>query len=120
MRKESGSPNLLADLGYETTDVDVRKVIIGIVILFVFIAASLAFTFGLYKFFEPEYLTVRSKPAFAQARRLPPLPQVQVHPKPELTFYHEATDAELGESIEKAKESAAARGISGVREGAKP
>jgi hypothetical protein len=116
MRKETESPNLLAELGYETTDVDVRKVILGIAALFVFIGVSLAVSFGIYKFFEPEYVKVRAKPLFAQARRVPPVPQIQARPKPDLTYYHEATDGELGESIEKAKEAAVAKGISGVRE----
>ena len=120
MRKETDSPNLLAELGYETTDVDTRKVILGIFSLFLFIGAALVVSFGIYKFFEPEYVKTRERPAFAQARRVPPLPQIQARPKPELTAYHEATDRELGDSIEKAKEAAAARGISGVREGMKP
>ena len=116
MRKETESPNLLAELGYETTDVDVRKVIFGIAVLFAFIGVSLAVSFGIYKFFEPEYVKVREKPAFAQVRPVPPVPQLQADPKPDMTSYHEATDSELGESIEKAKEAAVAKGISGVRE----
>ena len=120
MRKETNSPNLLAELGYETSDIDVKKVMMGLIALFAFIAASLLVSFGLYKFFEPEYVKVREKPAFAQNRRVPSFPQLQSLPKPELTNYERATDAEIGESIEKAKKDAAARGIAGVREGVTP
>ena len=116
MRKSAEAPNLLAELGYETTDVSVRGVMIGLVALFAFVLLSCGVTIGLYKIFEPEYVHERDKPAFAAARQLPPAPQLQTRPRQELTAYHEATDAAIGNSIQKAKDAAVAAGIAGVRE----
>lgn len=115
MRKDvDTNKNLLADLGYETRDIDIGKTLIGILALFVFVAASLFATFILYRAFEPPYKEY-NRPEFASKRKLPPLPQIQAHPKNEIRFYHEAVDKEMSTgAIERAKEEMAAAGISGV------
>lgn len=115
MRKDvDTNKNLLADLGYETRDIDIRKTLIGVMALFVFVAASLFAMFILYRAFEPPYKEY-ARPEFASKRKLPPLPQVQAHPKDEIRFYHEAVDKEMSSgAIERAKEEMATAGISGV------
>ncbi len=118
MRKDDGTnKNLLAELGYETRDIDIGKSLIGILGLFVFVAVSCAASVVLFNFLKPPYKEYQ-RPAFAARRKLPPLPQIQHWPKEEMRYYQEATDEAVeASSIEKAKEEMIATGISGVKSG---
>ena len=118
MRKNVDSnKNLLADLGYETRDIDIGKTMIGIFALFVFVIVTSGATIVLYRWLEPPYKEYQ-RPAFAAKRKLPPLPQIQHKPKDEMRYYHEAADKAVSASaIEQAKEQMAAAGISGVTAG---
>jgi hypothetical protein len=116
MRKESSTDkNLLAELGYETRDIDIGKSLVGVVGLFVFVAVACGATIVLFNFLKPPY-TEYERPAFAAKRKLPPLPQIQHWPKEEMRYYQQATDESVeASSIEKAKEEMIASGISGVK-----
>jgi hypothetical protein len=115
MRKETGTDkNLLAELGYETRDIDIGKSLIGIVGLFAFVAVACGASVVLFNFLKPPYKEYQ-RPAFAAKRKLPPLPQIQRWPREEIRYYQEATDHAVESSaIEKAKEEMIATGISGV------
>jgi hypothetical protein len=115
MRKDvDTNKNLLAELGYETRDIDISKVMVGIIALFAFVAFACGSMIVLYRWMAPPYKEYE-RPAFAAKRKLPPLPQLQTRPKEEMRYYHEATDRAVETSaLEKAKEEMAAAGISGV------
>jgi hypothetical protein len=118
MRKDTDTnKNLLAELGYETRDIDIGKTLIGIGALFVFVAVTCGVSVAFYRWLEPPYKEYE-RPAFAAKRKLPPLPQIQAKPKEEIRYYHEANDRVVEASaIEQAKEQMAASGISGVTVG---
>jgi hypothetical protein len=116
MRKETDK-NLLAELGYETRDIDIGKSLVGVVGLFVFVAVACGATIILFNFLKPPYKEYE-RPAFAAKRKLPPLPQIQHWPKEDMRYFQNATDEAVEASaIEKAKEEMIASGISGVKSG---
>jgi hypothetical protein len=98
MRKEESpgtpvSPNLLAQMGYETRDVILRPLVVALGGLLALIVATLIFMFFLYQFFIPDWAKVGKPGLPSTARRLPPNPQLQADPKRDMVIFREAEDA---------------------------
>jgi hypothetical protein len=86
------SPNLLAQMGYETRDVLLRPVIVALVTLFFFIFLTLGATAVIYSIFIPNWAKLGRPAAPPAARRLPPHPQLQAEPKHDMALFRRAED----------------------------
>jgi hypothetical protein len=86
------SPNLLAQMGYETRDVALRPIMLSIVTLFVFIFLTLLVSAGIYQIFIPNWAKLGRPVAPPAARRLPPHPQIQAEPKHDMALFRRAED----------------------------
>jgi hypothetical protein len=97
MRKDESpgtpvSPNLLAQMGYETRDVILRPLVMSLLALLVFIVVSLVSMFFLYQAFIPNWAKVGQPVTPPAARRLPPHPQIQAEPKQDMAIFRIAED----------------------------
>ena len=86
-------PDLLSQMGYEPTDVNLRSVFTGIIALFVFIALAMLFTAGLYTVFIPGWYKAETRMPMPAGRRMPPHPQIQTEPRRDMALYRQAEDA---------------------------
>ena len=105
----------IPELGYEHRDVNIVAIVRWMSIFTAFVVFSiLTIQFAAYPFFTPDWKKLeRDVPAFVTKPRTPPYPQVQADPKLDMEVY-KASEEPLHEGIKKAKETLAARGISGV------
>ena len=94
MRKANAPmPDLLSQMGYEPTDVNLRGVFTGIIALFVFIFVTMGVSIVLYNVFIPDWYKTGSQQPMPAGRRMPPHPQIQTEPRRDMAFYREAEDA---------------------------
>jgi hypothetical protein len=105
----------IPELGYDHRDVNLTAIVRWMSIFAAFVVVSiLTIQFVAYPFFTPDWKKLeREVPAFVTAPRTPPYPQVQGNPKLDMEIF-KATEEGTHETLEKAKESLAARGLAGV------
>jgi hypothetical protein len=129
MRKPDATmPDLLEQMGYETRDIDLRRIFFWIAMLFVLIFGAMVISIVFYIIFIPGWAKLGQPTPIPANRRLPPHPQVQVDPKKDMRLYQLAEDrvlrAEIGDaksakpalSVDQAVDlMASERGIAGVR-----
>ncbi len=119
------SVEILSQMGYEQRDVSLpalRNWLIGFI---VFLTLMLSIPYGIYRLVVPTFADELHQPMRHQ-RRVPPFPQIQPDPKPDMMVYRAAEDRVLsgqaampndkpGISIDQAIDQLATRqGISGV------
>lgn len=108
----------IKELGYEHRDVNLVAIVRWMMIFAAFVVVSiLTIQFLAYPFFTPDWKKLeREVPSFVTQKRVPPYPQVQGDPKLDMEVF-KAAEEPLHASLEKAKETLAARGIAGMTGG---
>ena len=127
-KPDATMPDLLEQLGYEPRDIDLRRILFWIAMLFVLIVGSMAISIVCYMVFIPGWAKLGQPTSIPANRRLPPHPQIQVDPKKDMTLYQLAEDrvlrAEIGDgkspkpnlSVDQAVDlMASERGIAGIK-----
>jgi hypothetical protein len=105
----------IPELGYEHRDVNLKAIVYWMSIFAAFVAGSIVIIeFLAYPFFAPDWTKQeRDVPKFVTAPRTPPYPQIQADPKLDMEVF-KASEEGLHEGLQKAKETLAMQGISGV------
>lgn len=127
MRRESTSPDLLAQMGYEPRDINFKQVMLGVFSLIGFFIATIIATIFLYSIFVPDWAKLGNRQEIPTNRRLPPHPQLQTDPRRDFELYRQAEDRTLegkgydgktaeGISVEQAIDVIATeKGIAGIK-----
>ena len=96
------SPDILAQMGYETRDIALNTLVRWLFFLFAFIAVTVGATIGLYNWFVPNKVELERVSPLASTRRVPPHPQLQRSPKNDMIEYRQAEAAAVEEESRNA------------------
>lgn len=103
MRKQDENKTPLQKLGYETSDIPIRAIVMGIIGLFIFLGASTAVSFGFYYIFAPKD-PIEEAPPTAAGMRLPPEDyRIQGYPLQDMERFRENEETAVNAYVWKDK-----------------